>query len=40
MAMSQKLINLDSAIGPYATIYDIWQSGKLNSKSPVPYWIL
>ncbi|KAB8227736.1 inorganic phosphate transporter [Aspergillus alliaceus] len=32
--------DVSNAVGPYATIYDIWQSGKLNTKSPVPYWIL
>ncbi|KAH7324509.1 phosphate transporter [Stachybotrys elegans] len=30
-----------NAIGPYATIYQIWRSGELpGSKTPVPIWIL
>lgn len=30
-----------NAIGPYATIYQIWQSGALErTKSSVPIWIL
>ncbi|KAH8843971.1 phosphate-sensing transcription factor [Pyricularia oryzae] len=30
-----------NAIGPYATIYNIWQSGSIEgSKSAVPFWIL
>ncbi|PTU22013.1 hypothetical protein P175DRAFT_0516025 [Aspergillus ochraceoroseus IBT 24754] len=29
-----------AAVGPYATIYYIWSTNELSSKSPVPYWIL
>ncbi|PVH90958.1 phosphate-repressible phosphate permease-like protein [Periconia macrospinosa] len=29
-----------NAIGPYTSIYFIWDTGELKSKVPVPYWIL
>lgn len=29
-----------NAIGPFATIYQIWSTGRVPSKSPVPIWIL
>ncbi|KAF2091131.1 phosphate transporter [Saccharata proteae CBS 121410] len=29
-----------NAIGPFASIYLIWSTGELSSKTPVPYWIL
>ncbi|KAL1959104.1 hypothetical protein VTO42DRAFT_2891 [Malbranchea cinnamomea] len=32
--------DVSNAIGPYATIYYIWNTNQLRSKSPVPYWIL
>lgn len=33
--------DVSNAIGPYATIYEVWSTGKLNtSKSQVPIWIL
>ncbi|KAA8652173.1 hypothetical protein EYZ11_000498 [Aspergillus tanneri] len=32
--------DVSNAVGPYATIYYIWSTGELHSKSPVPYWIL
>ncbi|KAI9372832.1 phosphate transporter [Aspergillus egyptiacus] len=33
--------DLSNAVGPYATIYNIWKTGGLEgSKTPVPYWIL
>jgi sodium-dependent phosphate transporter len=33
--------DVSNAIGPFATIYDIWSHGKIHSKtSPVPTWIL
>lgn len=34
------LTDLSSAVGPYATIYYVWSTNQLKSKSPVPYWIL
>jgi sodium-dependent phosphate transporter len=32
--------DVSNAIGPLATIYLIWNTGKTSSKSPVPVWIL
>lgn len=32
--------DVSNAIGPYTTIFFIWQSGEINSKIPVPTWIL
>ncbi|KAF2177500.1 phosphate transporter [Zopfia rhizophila CBS 207.26] len=32
--------DVSNAIGPYATIFLIWQAGKTSSKVPVPNWIL
>ncbi|KAH8425775.1 inorganic phosphate transporter [Aspergillus melleus] len=32
--------DVSNAVGPYATIYFIWSTNELKSKSPVPYWIL
>ncbi|EXJ74637.1 phosphate-repressible phosphate permease [Cladophialophora psammophila CBS 110553] len=32
--------DVSNAIGPYASIYYIWSTAQLKSKSPVPYWIL
>jgi solute carrier family 20 (sodium-dependent phosphate transporter) len=32
--------DVSNAIGPYTTIYFIWQTGKISSKVPVPLWIL
>lgn len=35
--------NRTSAVGPYATIYAVWNSGRLSgdgSEADVPYWIL
>ncbi|KEY70373.1 hypothetical protein S7711_08959 [Stachybotrys chartarum IBT 7711] len=29
-----------NAIGPYATIYDVWMNDRVEKKSPVPVWIL
>jgi sodium-dependent phosphate transporter len=29
-----------NAIGPYATIYEVWRHNSVSSKSPVPTWIL
>lgn len=34
------MTDLYSAIGPYATIFLIWNSGELSSEVPVPDWIL
>ncbi|KAI0025054.1 phosphate transporter [Xylariomycetidae sp. FL0641] len=32
--------DISNAIGPFATIYDVWRTGAISSKSPVPTWIL
>ncbi|KAI0195886.1 phosphate transporter [Astrocystis sublimbata] len=32
--------DISNAIGPFATIYEIWRSGEIPSKAPVPTWIL
>lgn len=32
--------DVSNAIGPYATIFLIWQSGLLSNETPVPVWIL
>ncbi|EXJ80065.1 phosphate-repressible phosphate permease [Capronia epimyces CBS 606.96] len=32
--------DVSNAIGPYTTIYYIWSTNQLKSKTPVPYWIL
>ncbi|KAH2080943.1 phosphate-sensing transcription factor [Aspergillus fumigatus] len=32
--------DVSNAVGPYATIYYVWSTNQLKSKSPVPYWIL
>ncbi|KAI0402653.1 phosphate transporter [Xylaria palmicola] len=32
--------DISNAIGPFATIYDIWRTGAVPSKAPVPTWIL
>ncbi|KAF2871338.1 phosphate-repressible phosphate permease-like protein [Massariosphaeria phaeospora] len=32
--------DVSNAIGPYTTIYFIWQTGELGTKVPVPTWIL
>ncbi|EAW12187.1 inorganic phosphate transporter [Aspergillus clavatus NRRL 1] len=32
--------DVSNAVGPYATIYYVWSTNDLKSKSPVPYWIL
>lgn len=32
--------DVSNAIGPYATIYLIWHTGRLSDKVPVPTWIL
>ncbi|KAF2111235.1 phosphate transporter [Lophiotrema nucula] len=32
--------DVSNAIGPYTTIYFIWQTGNISSKVPVPSWIL
>ena len=34
------LLIFTSAIGPFATIYDIWSTGAIPDKAPVPTWIL
>lgn len=34
------MLIINSAVGPYATIYYIWSTHQLKSNSPVPYWIL
>jgi hypothetical protein len=35
-------LTLSSAIGPYATIFQIWRDGRLplNDEAEVPVWIL
>merc|ERR1712100_964807 len=32
--------DVSNSIGPLATIFLIWNSGELSSKSPVPIWVL
>ncbi|APA06721.1 hypothetical protein SS1G_04686 [Sclerotinia sclerotiorum 1980 UF-70] len=32
--------DVSNAVGPLAAIYFIWHTGSINSKSPVPVWIL
>ncbi|GAW11853.1 hypothetical protein ANO14919_012060 [Xylariales sp. No.14919] len=32
--------DISNAVGPFATIYDIWKTGAIPSKAPVPTWIL
>lgn len=32
--------DVSNAVGPLAAVYDIWQTATVNSKSPVPIWIL
>ncbi|KAJ3579481.1 hypothetical protein NPX13_g1086 [Xylaria arbuscula] len=32
--------DISNAIGPFATIYDIWSTGAIPDKAPVPTWIL
>ncbi|KAI7883589.1 solute carrier family 20 [Lichtheimia hyalospora FSU 10163] len=32
--------DVSNAVGPLAAVYDIWQTAEVNSKSPVPIWIL
>ncbi|KAL6247206.1 Na+/Pi symporter [Rhinocladiella similis] len=32
--------DVSNAIGPYTTIYHIWNTNELGTKVPVPYWIL
>ncbi|KAI0503087.1 phosphate transporter [Xylaria bambusicola] len=32
--------DISNAIGPFATIYDIWSTGGIPDKAPVPTWIL
>ncbi|KAI0391869.1 phosphate transporter [Xylariaceae sp. FL0594] len=32
--------DISNAIGPFATIYDIWKTGSIPSRAPVPTWIL
>lgn len=32
--------DVSNAIGPYATIYEIWSSGAIKKKADVPIWIL
>ncbi|KEF55754.1 PiT family inorganic phosphate transporter [Exophiala aquamarina CBS 119918] len=32
--------DVSNAIGPYTSIYHIWNTNELGSKVPVPYWIL
>ncbi|PSN74771.1 phosphate transporter [Corynespora cassiicola Philippines] len=32
--------DVSNAIGPYTTIYFVWQTGEISSKVPVPTWIL
>lgn len=38
---NRPILIIPSAVGPYATIYAIWQSGALDgAETPVPIWIL
>ncbi|KAF2964956.1 hypothetical protein GQX73_g8616 [Xylaria multiplex] len=32
--------DISNAVGPFATIYEIWKTGAIPSKAPVPTWIL
>jgi sodium-dependent phosphate transporter len=32
--------DVSNAVGPLATVYLIWNTGRLSSKSPVPVWVL
>ncbi|KAI1810859.1 phosphate transporter [Poronia punctata] len=32
--------DISNAIGPFATVYDIWKTGEIPTKAPVPTWIL
>ncbi|KAI1749234.1 phosphate transporter [Xylaria castorea] len=32
--------DISNAIGPFATIYEIWKTGAIPSQTPVPTWIL